>query len=1631
MLLTMYAYMEAVLYGASWRDRKATGLRLLAVALALSLLLTGLPLFTGSTSPTYLTHEVSFSFPMAELTGSEHRPFHVAGTEIGVPGGSSHELPMLSQEVALPIGAKTIAGLRISHSDPVPLGEFEIPSLSYANSHGSSSGEESSLAYAGPVHHRDGVPNVPLSVTPIAYHDDGSAYFHETVTVEILYEEGPVRTTSSSSELHHSGPELLSGNYDMLMITSTSLEEEFERLERWRSALGIDARVYTTSQVAALYPDRSLSEAVRAFAWSQHNASDIDYLLLGGDASVVPAHKITLTAGEYTEDIPSDLYYGAYGGGADWSNSFNPVADVLVGRIPVSDAEGAKNYVDKVIAYETHSAGDEYLDNVSFLGEYLDERVWGGDVKDTNEQFVPEDRELTKYYERDEGKMSFDQIKPLVEESHIINNLGHGDYDFLATLRSSNVKDIDNDAPYIWYSQGCHVGGFDRGSVSNAMLADEKNSVANIVNSRFGWYISSSDPDAYISGPSNIFDMAFMERVFDTEDSLGRVHQDAKETQIENLDDQYIRWVYATLNLLGDPALRIGGYDEMPSMDMVATNDAELELMVQENEEWSGSGTAADPYRISGVTFDERGGCSITLENTTNHVLIEGNEFLGFGGGISLAGVSNVTVKDNLFSGKESAICIGSSSAVALENNTFDDNQEAISAESSELRITNNTLVSGNVLGLVSTDSKLTVENNIFSRGPSYAIMMEGDDSAVRNNSFVENNGTTVWEQGEQAYNDGVNDWSGNWWSDLAGAAEYSLAGDGADASPLEDNINDPPEFTDEIPPSAYSTQLLDLSAEAASGVDLYRASVGGDTFSTLYEAEVKAGDLGLGFGENNVTVKAYSGQGNLGILNFSIDYLTDLQILNITHPSEFHLNSSTNTLNWSVDDPDEVVRYEYRIDRDAWSETEEQEVTLSLEDGEHILRVRAYNGDGNFSFARAEFFIDTVDPRMSIESPLHGKVLPTSEWQLTWSAYDVGQEPSGLDRFELDLDGVTSVLPADARNHSLELDEGERQIVLRAVDKAGNDAEDNVTVIVDSSGPQVSIDTPEGHPRVGASTALSWEVSDEGSGVDRVLMRINGGEPVDVTGETSRHLEDLEEGHHLVELVAYDAIGNRGSASIGIVIGESPTIFDVTSPKNGHAGRPAEISWDVWGEGDFTFGYVLDGTEVPVGGALNASLDLDEGEHDIIIWAHCSDSDANHTRHLNLTVIEDTPALAWTSPAEGHDDHLFDVPIKVQYRDPALMDRLTSSAKLLEDDGYQIPGAIKWTANGTLVFEPHERLDNPQGFTLRVESTDLAANVRTDNISFSTRALSEPGRPVAVEASPEASWTGVYNHLGWEEPYDDGGYPTDLHPLVYTVYRHDGDGNWSRIGSTGSLSFVDRNGIVSGETYHYYVTASNIVGESGPSISAQADAAEELEDLDRMLSFVGFLMTAHPLQLQMFMQFSIEGVESFLSWFEASGLPLLEEAWAVLEASARDLHSLLEEASETIVAIAAEHGVDISWLNAYLLGLMILLTSLLFLFMTARRLGRRRNLEPEPVRRTAERTGPAVQRRRGKPSASESHSEAYRQAQEVLRDELEELDRLLEDGEIDEKEHRERTKDIVKRLSAVHLSEFLYGREE
>ena len=94
---------------------------------------------------------------------------------------------------------------------------------------------------------------------------------------------------------------------------------------------------------------------------------------------------------------------------------------------------------------------------------------------------------------------------------------------------------------------------------------------------------------------------------------------------------------------------------------------------------------------------------------------------------------------------------------------------------------------------------------------------------------------------------------------------------------------------------------------------------------------------------------------------------------------------------------------------------------------------------------------------------------------------------------------------------------------------------------------------------------------------------------------------------------------------------------------------------------------------------------------------------------------------------------------------------------------------------------------------------------------------VEKPARPENLTAFPGDG----YIELSWKPPADDGGAPLS----IYIIYRGTDLGDESLFKSVNFdiTSFRDTN-IVAGETYYYYVTATNSAGESYPSLEASAN---------------------------------------------------------------------------------------------------------------------------------------------------------------------------------------------------------------
>jgi hypothetical protein len=139
-------------------------------------------------------------------------------------------------------------------------------------------------------------------------------------------------------------------NYDMVIVTNNSFFNYFENYAEIKNEEGIKTYVVSTATIG------STPSAIRSWLTSQkQNNPSLKYLLLGGDASIIPTGKfMSIVSGE-TGYFPTDLYYSNVL--STWNDDlslmdpedFEP--DLYVGRIPANEVIDVFRYITKYNDY--------------------------------------------------------------------------------------------------------------------------------------------------------------------------------------------------------------------------------------------------------------------------------------------------------------------------------------------------------------------------------------------------------------------------------------------------------------------------------------------------------------------------------------------------------------------------------------------------------------------------------------------------------------------------------------------------------------------------------------------------------------------------------------------------------------------------------------------------------------------------------------------------------------------------------------------------------------------------------------------------------------------------------------------------------------------------------------------------------------------------------------------------------------------------------------------------------------------------------------------------------------------------------------------------------------------------------
>ncbi len=379
--------------------------------------------------------------------------------------------------------------------------------------------------------------------------------------------------------------------YDLLILTSEEFADGFIPLKQAHDQRGLRTEIKTLQDVSII-PGQINPETIRSFIIDEYLQHGIEYVLLGGDADIIPARMLWVSGLDegtqyYETLLPADFYFscldGSFNGDGDdlWGEptdgehggDVDLIAEVFIGRACAGSIEEVGYFVNKSISYISMDPTNQILSKVLFAGEYLGDfgiASWGGNYLDLliNESHVdgyetvgiPASRfDIDTLYDRDHPSNDWPAIELINRVNagiHMLNHDGHSYYGYNMKMGNSDVFQFKNEYPFFDYSVGCMAGGFDDPDGYDCFaeyltMKSEHGAFSAIMNARYGWFWSYSTDGDGTRFTREFWDAVFGENIV----TISKANQDSKEDNIFLIDRSCMRWTFYELNLFGDPAI--------------------------------------------------------------------------------------------------------------------------------------------------------------------------------------------------------------------------------------------------------------------------------------------------------------------------------------------------------------------------------------------------------------------------------------------------------------------------------------------------------------------------------------------------------------------------------------------------------------------------------------------------------------------------------------------------------------------------------------------------------------------------------------------------------------------------------------------------------------------------------------------------------------------------------------------------------------------------------------------------------------------------------------------------------------------------------------------------------------------
>jgi len=391
----------------------------------------------------------------------------------------------------------------------------------------------------------------------------------------------PIRYNALKNEILHADLQLkikysfqkllFKDEYDLLIICPSQWKQIIQKFVNYKERQGIKTIVAGLNEIMNIW-HKDEAEKIKYFIKDCIENYGIKYVLLVGDADVMPVRYVSTIVGE----VPCDLYfadiYDANGNFSSWDTNGNGIygeredepdlyPDVYLSRLPASNEEELYILINKSICYtippmRAIMVGTElFWDTECREGEYLKEII----SEEMNIDIIK--LYETNDYEKNDYANSTKIVDYINKGALFVNFACHGNpYGMKWENGSFSINDVEklhNKYLPIVFAMACSTNEFDTTDcLGEKFLTHPKGAIAYVGSSRVAYVYLGKAIKSSLSG---YLDRAFFKAYYDGCTTIGEIFSRAKidylEKHLWKNDHDYL--TIMEYNLLGDATISI------------------------------------------------------------------------------------------------------------------------------------------------------------------------------------------------------------------------------------------------------------------------------------------------------------------------------------------------------------------------------------------------------------------------------------------------------------------------------------------------------------------------------------------------------------------------------------------------------------------------------------------------------------------------------------------------------------------------------------------------------------------------------------------------------------------------------------------------------------------------------------------------------------------------------------------------------------------------------------------------------------------------------------------------------------------------------------------------------------------